>query len=84
MNIDDDINDDEDSNKLEDVRQSNFAYSQTKVAEYISFYFAALGVGCSIVASEMCASYNDNGQSDFWIYVMLIICDVSTGFLCNP
>ena len=62
---------------------SNFAYSQTKISEYISFYFAMLGVGCSIVASEMCASYNDNGQSDTWIVVMEIICDCSTFFLSN-
>lgn len=40
-------------NKLEDVRMSNFAFSQTKVSEFISFYFAAIGVGCAIIASEM-------------------------------
>jgi hypothetical protein len=75
---------DEDSSKgLEDVRMSNFAYSQTKISEYISFYFAMLGVGCSIIASEMCASFNDNGQSDEWIVIMEIICDCSTFFLSN-
>lgn len=40
---------------------SNFAYSQTKISEYISFYFAMLGVGCAIIGSEMTAAYNDNG-----------------------
>ena len=67
--------------KLEDVRMSNFAYSQTKISEYISFYFASLGVGSSIVAAEMVANYNINGQLDSWIYVMILICNCSTGFL---
>jgi hypothetical protein len=76
------LSDDEDSKtKMEDVRMSNFAYSQIKISEYISFYFAALGVGCSIVASEMCADYNDNGQTNDWIFLMQIICDCSTFFL---
>ncbi len=66
---------------MEDVRMSNFAYSQIKISEYISFYFAALGVGCCIIASEMCASYNDNGQTEDYIQVMQIICDCSTFFL---
>ena len=58
----DNLSEDEDSKyKMEDVRMSNFAYSQIKISEYISFYFAALGVGCCIIASEMCAGYNDNG-----------------------
>ena len=78
-----DLSDEESSKGLEDVRMSNFAYSQTKISEYISFYFAMLGVGCSIVASEMCASFNDNGQSDTWITVMQTICDCSTFFLSN-
>ena len=50
--MDDDESEDE-GRKLEDVRMSNFAYSQTKISEYISFYFASLGVGSSIVASEI-------------------------------
>ena len=49
----DEVDEEEKDNKLEDVRQSNFAYSQTKVAEFISAFFAMLGVGCSIVASEI-------------------------------
>jgi hypothetical protein len=53
------LSDDEDSKtKMEDVRMSNFAYSQIKISEYISFYFAALGVGSAIVASEINFFYN--------------------------
>lgn len=37
-----------------------------------------LGVGCAVIASEMCAGYNDNGQTDDWIKIMLIICNIST------
>lgn len=59
--IENDLSDDENSKRLEDVRMSNFAYSQTKISEYISFYFAMLGVGCAVIGSEMCASFNDNG-----------------------
>lgn len=40
---------------------SNYAYSQTKISEYINAYFAMLGVGTAIIASEMAAGYNDNG-----------------------
>lgn len=57
---------------------SNFAYSQTKISEYISFYFAMLGVGCAIIGSEMTSAYNENGQTDDWIKIMYIICDVSS------
>lgn len=67
--------------KLEDVRMSNFAYSQTKISEYISFYFASLGVGSSIVAAEMASNYNINGQLDYWIFVMTLICNCSSGLL---
>lgn len=49
---------------------SNFAYSQTKISEYISFYFASLGVGCAIVASEINNSFNENGINDDWIFIM--------------
>ena len=76
------VDDDDDVKaKLEDVRMSNFAYSQTKISEYISYYFASVGVGSAIIASEMCAGFNDNGQTDDYIHVMLIICNVSTAFL---
>lgn len=66
---------------MEDVRMSNFAYSQTKISEYISFYFAALGVGSSMVAAEMTANYDINGQLDGWVYIMILINNASTGML---
>ena len=70
--VEDDIDEEseDEGKKLEDVRMSNFAYSQTKISEYISFYFASLGVGCAMVASEMANSYNDNGQTNEWIFIM--------------
>ena len=65
------MSDEEDSkNKMEDVRISNFAYSQMKISDFISFYFAALGVGTAVIASEMAAGYNLDGQLDEWIFVM--------------
>jgi hypothetical protein len=76
-----DDSEEEEESKLEDVRMSNFAYSQTKISEYISFYFASLGVGSSIVAAEMSSNYNINGQLDGWIFVMILICNASTGLL---
>ena len=63
---------------MEDVRTSNFAYSQTKISELVSTLFAMLGVGCAIVASEITAGYNINGQNEKWIMIMQIICNVST------
>ena len=79
--MEDEDSDEDDGKKMEDVRMSNFAYSQTKISEYISFYFASLGVGSSIVAAEMTANYDDNGQLDYWIYIMILITNISTGLL---
>lgn len=67
--------------KLEDVRMSNFAYSQTKISEYISFYFASLGVGCSIVASEIRFFYNLDDINKPHIIYLLTIANCSTIFL---
>lgn len=51
--------------QVEDIRKSNFKYSQTKVAEYLNFYFALIGVGSSIVASEINRYYNyDDSNKD--------------------
>lgn len=60
---------------------SNFAYSQTKIADYLSFYFAALGVGSSIVASEINMYYNDDDMNKYWVIVMMSIANISTGLL---
>lgn len=66
---------------MEDVRMSNFAYNQTKIAEYLSFYFASIGVGSSVVASEISAGYDSDGSNENWIKLMWIITNVSTFFL---
>jgi hypothetical protein len=79
--LDDESHEDKDSKKLEDVRQSNFAYSQTKVAEFISAFFAMLGVGSSIVASEINTYYNLDEINKDHIITMLAICNISTFFL---
>jgi hypothetical protein len=62
---DDDDSDNEKKGKgqMEDVRMSNFAYSQTKIAEYLSFYFAMIGIGSSIIASEINRYYNPNDEN---------------------
>jgi hypothetical protein len=57
---------------------SNFAYSQTKISEYISFYFASLGVGSSIVASEIRFFFNFHDENKGHIVEMLTIANVST------
>jgi len=49
--MDEDESEEEES-KLENVRMSNFAYSQTKIGEYLSCYFCCISVGCSILANE--------------------------------
>lgn len=67
--------------QLEDVRMSNFAYSQTKIAEYLSFYFASIGVGSSIVASELTHYYNDNDENKEHIITLLAIANISTALL---
>ena len=79
MDGDDDSEDE--GRKLEDVRMSNFAYSQTKISEYISFYFASLGVGCSIVASEIRFFYNIEDVNKTHIVYMLTLANCSTIFL---
>ena len=81
---DDRFMDEQNEKKLEDVRLSNFAYAQTRISEFLSFILAMLGVGCGIVASEMAAHYNQNGETDTWIEIMLIICNVSTIPLSKP
>jgi hypothetical protein len=62
---------------------SNFAYSQTKISEYLSFYFAAIGVGSSICASEINNYYNEDDENKEHVITLLIIANVSTFFLSN-
>ena len=60
---------------------SNFAYNQTKIAEFLSFYFAIIGVGSSVVASEISAGYDSDGSNENWIKLMWIVTNISTFFL---
>ena len=80
--VDSDDND-KDKGQLEDVRKSNFAYSQTKIADYLSFYFAIIGVSSSIIASEISAGYDSDGSQEKWIKIMWIVTNISTFFLSN-
>jgi hypothetical protein len=81
----DDVSDDEEPGKgqMEDVRMSNFAYSQTKIAEYLSFYFAMIGVTSSIIASEISAGYDSDGSKEEYIKQMWIVTNITTFFLSN-
>jgi hypothetical protein len=84
---DDDDSDNEKKGKgqMEDVRMSNFAYSQTKIAEYLSFYFAMIGIGSSIIASEIAAAESKletkSHSKETWCKVMWIVTNASTFFL---
>ena len=66
---------------MEDVRMSNFAYTQTIIAGYMSFYFSLIGIGSSIVASEINRYYNLNDLNKDEVISLFIICNVSTFFL---
>ncbi len=82
MEEDEDSDDDNNGKgQMEDVRMSNFAYNQTKIAEFLSFYFAIIGVGSSVVASEISAGYDSDGSNENWIKLMWIVTNVSTFFL---
>ena len=62
---------------------SNFAYTQTKISEYLSFIFAILGICSAGIATEMNYKYNDDGSKEDWIKIMLIVANVSTIPLCK-
>jgi hypothetical protein len=64
-----------------EVRKSNNAFSKVKVFEYITFYFAALGIGSSIIASETNYKNNPNDVNKDWVIIMLTIANGSTFFL---
>ena len=49
---------------MEDVRMSNFAFSQTKIGEYITLIFAIIGIESAIIASEMNSSVR-NAHRDY-------------------
>lgn len=65
--------------KLEEVRISNFAYSQTKIAEFLSCYFAIFSIVSAGIATEMnYPPWNDDGSKEGWIKIMIIVANVST------
>lgn len=63
------------------MRISNIAFSKKKISEFVSCYFAILGVGCTIIASEINFFYNLDDVKKDHIITMLIIANVSTVFL---
>ena len=53
---DEDEEEDEDfekGSKMEDVRTSNFAYSQTKIGDILTLVFVLIGIYSGVVSSEM-------------------------------
>lgn len=85
---DPDIEDEDDGQgkmggKLEEVRMSNFAYSQTKIAEYLSCYFAMVSILSAGVATEMNFGWNFEGTKEEWIKIMLAVANISTIPLCK-
>jgi len=67
--------------KSEDVRTTNFAYTQTRIAEYLTMYFALVGLGSAIVASELNLFHNEDDINKEHIITLLSISNVSTLFL---
>ena len=62
---------------MEDVRMSNFAFAQTKVADILTFYFSMIGIGFGILASELNEHYS-KGEKESDIRNLWIISNVST------
>jgi hypothetical protein len=60
------------------VRISNLAFSKKKVSEFVSCYFAMLGVGCTIVASEINYFRNLDDKNKDHVITLLIISNIST------
>lgn len=78
---DDEIEDADTKGKMEDVRMSNFAYTKTRIAEFMCMYFSLIGIGSSIISSEINRYYNENDINKTHIIDMMSICNVSTIFL---
>ena len=66
---------------MTEVRTRNQIFNQKKVSDFISCYFAILGVGCSIVASEINFFYNVDNKNNNWIKMLLTVSNVATLFL---
>ena len=74
--------------KLENVRDSNLAFNQLLVGEYLTLFFALIGIGSSIVAQEMAYNFDtsdglvvtcdhDKEKQDY-VKAMLAIANIST------
>ena len=67
--------------KMEDVRESNLIFSQTKVQAFLTFYYSVIGIGSSIIASEINMYYNSEDYNKGWVITMMSICNISTLFM---
>ncbi len=70
--------------EMENLRKSNFAYNQTKIAEYISVFFALIGLGIIVVAYELRYVDQDGHDPDKnkdWIIALLWRSTASTMLL---
>lgn len=50
-------------NNMECVRLSNLALGKSYIATFITFYFSIIGIGSSIVASEINNYNNENDKN---------------------
>lgn len=75
------VENEEKMQKLMEVRISNFAFNQKKISEFVSCFFAILGVGSSIVASEINCFYNLDDINKSHIHTMIIISNIASGGL---
>lgn len=60
---------------------SNYAYSQLKIAELISAFFAMLGIGSCIIGSEINAYHNLDDVNKDHIIIVIAISNVAAFFL---
>jgi len=54
---------DPEGNELENVRVSNFQLARSKIATFLTFYFCFIGIGSSIVSSEITNYYNSDDKN---------------------
>lgn len=62
---------------------SNYALCQSKIATFLAFYFSIIGIGSSIISSEIYNYYNEDDINKDYIMMNYIICNCSTLFLSN-
>jgi len=49
----------------------------------LTFFFSSIGIGSSLVASEINRYYNENDESKDYVIQQLIICNLSTALFCK-